>query len=120
MPLVSEVPHPTWRDRSYHDANRRIKHYTRTDHPVRYYIIDFGLALQFAPGEPCVASAVYGGDKSVPEYRHASKDSECNPFCVDIYTLGNMIRTKFMQVWHFCLQIPRFLIRLRLCRKVAP
>ena len=96
MPLVSEVPNPIWPNRSYHDVERKIKTYTRTDHPVKYYIIDFGLSIQFAAGEPHIAPITYGGDKTVPEYSNTS--GECNPFPLDIYTLGNMIRKHFMQV----------------------
>ncbi len=96
MPLISEVPHPVWEHRSFVDPERRIKRRIRTDHPVRYYIIDFGLSRKFSPGEPHVAPIVFGGDKSVPEYKTAPGD--CDPFKVDIYHLGNMFREDFMQV----------------------
>ncbi|TFK92735.1 hypothetical protein K466DRAFT_581647 [Polyporus arcularius HHB13444] len=95
MPLISEVPHPVWEHRRFVDPERRIKRRIRTDHPVRYYIIDFGLSRRFSPGEPHIAPIVFGGDKSVPEYKNAPGD--CDPFKVDIYHLGNMIREDFMQ-----------------------
>ncbi|TFK92729.1 hypothetical protein K466DRAFT_594989 [Polyporus arcularius HHB13444] len=95
MPLLSEVPHFLWEHRSYVNPERRVKRYTRTDHPVRYYIIDFGLSTKFSPGEPHIAPIVFGGDKSVPEY--ADAPGNCDPFKVDIYHLGNMIREDFMQ-----------------------
>ncbi|RDX54876.1 hypothetical protein OH76DRAFT_846539 [Lentinus brumalis] len=94
-PLLSEVPHPVWKDRSYVEPERKVKRCVRTNHPVRYYIIDFGLSTQFSPGEPHVAPIVIGGDKSVPEYKNAPGD--CNPFHVDVYHLGNMIREDFLQ-----------------------
>ncbi|KAI0709576.1 kinase-like domain-containing protein [Cerioporus squamosus] len=98
MPLLSEVPHPVWKNRSYIDPERKLKRYIRTDHPVRYYIIDFGLSTKFSAGEPHIAPIVFGGDRSVPEYKDAPGD--CDPFKVDIYHLGNMIREDFMQESH--------------------
>ncbi|TFK83401.1 hypothetical protein K466DRAFT_498538 [Polyporus arcularius HHB13444] len=95
MPLISEVPHPVRRRKSYVDPERKIKRYIRTVHPVRYYIIDFGLSMEFSPGEPHVAPIIMGGDHSLPELKNFPGD--CDPFYVDIYTLGNLIREHFMQ-----------------------
>ncbi len=119
MPLLSDVPHPVWKDKSYVDPEREVKQYTRTDHPVRYYIIDFGLSTKFSPGEPHVARLVLGGDKSVPEYKNYPGD--CDPFKVDIYHLGNIIREDFMQVCRRRLvSMSRLLISRRICRKAGP
>ena len=98
-PLLSEVPHPTFPRRSY-DFKRKIKIRTRTEYPVRYYIIDFGLSRQFSPGDKLVAPVSYGGDKSVPEYKDPAR-AVSNPFAIDVYCLGNMIREWFINVCLF-------------------
>ncbi|TFK92736.1 hypothetical protein K466DRAFT_659071 [Polyporus arcularius HHB13444] len=96
MPILSEIPHLVWEHKSYVDPKRKIKQYIRTDHPVRYYIIDFGLSDKFSLGEPHISPIVLGGDKSAPEYKNAP--GNCNPFHLDIYHLGSMIRQDFIQV----------------------
>lgn len=95
LPLYSECPHPTRPHRSY-DFNRTVKKYTRTDHPTRYYYIDFGLSAKFNPGEETISPINIGGDKSLPEYENPL--GMYNPFKADIYTLGNLIREDFMDV----------------------
>lgn len=96
MPLLSEVPHPRRYGRSY-DFKRRVKQRTRTERPTRYYIIDFGLSRAFSPGEELVAPVSFGGDRSVPEYKDPSR-AVSNPFAIDVYCLGNLIREWFMNV----------------------
>lgn len=96
MPLLSEVPHPRRYGRSY-DFKRRVKQRTRTERPTRYYIIDFGLSRAFSPGEELVAPVSFGGDRSVPEYKDPSR-AVSNPFAIDVYCLGNLIRERFMNV----------------------
>lgn len=96
-PLYSDIPHPAyaWPQRSY-DFERKVKTYTRTDHPTRYYYIDFGLSAKFSPGEETISPINIGGDKSLPEYENPL--GMYNPFKADIYTLGNLIRQRFMDV----------------------
>ena len=96
VPLLSEIPHPNFPTRSY-DFKRKVKQHTRTECPTRYYIVDFGLSRTFSPGEDLVAPVSYGGDKSVPEYRDPTR-AVSNPFAIDIYCLGNMIREWFIDV----------------------
>lgn len=94
-PLYSDIPHPIHSEMSY-DFKRKVRQYTRTDHPTRYYYIDFGLSVKFAPGEETVSPINIGGDRSVPEFENES--GMYNPFQADIYTLGNLIREDFMKV----------------------
>ncbi|RDX54873.1 hypothetical protein OH76DRAFT_1478388 [Lentinus brumalis] len=94
IPLLSEVPHPRDSNRSY-DFKRKVKQHTRTERPTRYYIIDFGLSRKFSPGEKLIAPVSYGGDKSVPEYKDPSRRVS-NPFAIDVYCLGSMIREWFV------------------------
>ncbi|KAI0041042.1 hypothetical protein FA95DRAFT_1549155 [Auriscalpium vulgare] len=77
------------------------KSYTRTQRPPRYYLIDFGLSRYYDParGTPLDA-AVRGGDKSVPEFRDYPDCPPHNPFPTDIYYLGNMLRTDFLQKYY--------------------
>ncbi|TFK92748.1 hypothetical protein K466DRAFT_201477 [Polyporus arcularius HHB13444] len=93
-PLLSELPHPIRPERSY-DFKRKVKQRTRTEHLTRYHFIDFGLSRRFSPGDDLVAPVSYGGDKSVPEYKDP-KRSVSNPFAIDVYCLGNMLREWFM------------------------
>ncbi len=96
VPLLSEIPHPNHPKRSY-DFKRKIKQSTRTESPTRYYIIDFGLSRTFSPGEELIAPVSYGGDRSVPEYKDPWR-AESNPFAIDVYCLGNMMREWFVDV----------------------
>lgn len=96
-PLYPEMYHPRVIDWTP-DLQRPAKYHNRTDHPTKYYFIDFGLSRKYdsidsPPREP----PIFGGDKSVPEFRKAS--DPCNPFPTDIYYLGNMIREEFLQKW---------------------
>ncbi|RPD78669.1 hypothetical protein L226DRAFT_503302 [Lentinus tigrinus ALCF2SS1-7] len=93
-PLLSEIAHPTKPHRSY-DFRRKVREYTRTERPTRYYIIDFGLSRRFFPGDNFIAPTNFGGDGTVPEYKDPSGMS--NPFPIDVYHLGNMIKTHYMQ-----------------------
>ena len=95
-PLFSEIPHPIRRYKSY-DFTHQVKQHTRTSHPTRYFYIDFGLAYLFSPGEdvPRVPLAV-GGDKTAPEYK--DPDALRDPYKLDVYCLGNIIREHFMDV----------------------
>ncbi|KAI0044693.1 hypothetical protein FA95DRAFT_1623033 [Auriscalpium vulgare] len=77
------------------------KSYTRTQRPPRYYLIDFGLSSYYDPasGEP-LDSVLRGGDKSAPEFRGFPNCPSYNPFPTDIYYIGNMFRTDFIQRSH--------------------
>ncbi|KAF4621101.1 hypothetical protein D9613_000141 [Agrocybe pediades] len=68
---------------------------TRTEHPVRYYIIDFGISrLYSAEDLPPLEYPISGIDRTVPEFKNPSIPQ--NPFPTDIYYLGNMIREQFI------------------------
>lgn len=74
------------------------KHATRTAKPPRYYLIDFGLAQAYdcSRGMP-LADPILGGDKSVPEFRR-SMGGPYNPFSTDVYYIGNVVRTRLLDV----------------------
>ncbi|KAI0044686.1 hypothetical protein FA95DRAFT_1680996 [Auriscalpium vulgare] len=77
------------------------KSYTRTQRPPRYYLIDFGLSRYYDPafGE-ALDHAMFGGDKSVPEFRDFPNCPDHNPFPTDIYYIGNMLREDFIQKYY--------------------
>ncbi|KAF8504137.1 kinase-like domain-containing protein [Hysterangium stoloniferum] len=88
--------HPTRTDLDPNHT-RSAKHYTRTERPPKYYLTDFGLSHFYDPREgPRLAMPIHGGDKSVPEYQGEGYFEESDPFPVDIYTIGNMIKTEFL------------------------
>ncbi|KAI0054874.1 hypothetical protein BV25DRAFT_1922294 [Artomyces pyxidatus] len=79
----------------------KAKHYTRTQCPPRYYLIDFGLSVIFRPEDgPPLVKFVRGGDKSAPEHNSASPKWLQDPFPTDIYHLGNVIRENFIRRYH--------------------
>ena len=79
------------------DLSGSAKHYTRTRAPVKYYFIDFGISRKYNPANgPPRSYPIQGGDKPVPEFKNLQ--DPCDPFPTDIYYLGNVIRTVFLQV----------------------
>ncbi|KIY47449.1 hypothetical protein FISHEDRAFT_11906, partial [Fistulina hepatica ATCC 64428] len=78
------------------DLKNRANFLTRTECWPRYYLTDFGLSNSFDPsrGRP-KALVVKGGDRSAPEHRTRKP---CNPFPTDVYYIGNMIKTDFLDV----------------------
>ncbi|KAK7435430.1 hypothetical protein VKT23_019691 [Stygiomarasmius scandens] len=79
------------------DFQRPARHYSRTERPPRYYFIDFGFATKFGPSQARLMPHVRGGDKTVPEHlRDPLRQGFFNPFLIDVYTVGNMIRQRFL------------------------
>ena len=96
-PIYPNMFHPrmTFRDREY---KGRAKRYSRTAKPVKYYLIDFGISCTFNPADgPPSAFPIQGGDKTAPEIL-ASNGGALDPFPTDIYYMGNMIKTSFLEV----------------------
>ncbi|KAJ6603309.1 hypothetical protein DFH09DRAFT_1354580 [Mycena vulgaris] len=94
--------HPRFQDMKP-DNSETAKHYTRTQRPVKYYIIDFGLSRKFQEGEVPRTYIIEGGDSSPPEFGTIQErvDSAIphkllDPFPTDIYYLGNMIRRNYL------------------------
>ncbi|KAJ7140477.1 kinase-like domain-containing protein [Mycena crocata] len=76
---------------------RNATHYTRTQRPVKYYFIDFGLSRRYEPAEcPPMEDIIKGGDKSPPEHAIPGQYA-ADPFATDIYYLGNLIRHEFTE-----------------------
>jgi hypothetical protein len=95
-PLYPEPYHPSTIDWK-RDMSGSAKPLTRTQRPVKYYLVDFGISRRYnaEDGVP-LEEQIFGGDKTVPEFQNSSEP--CNPFPTDVYYLGNMIRKDFLQV----------------------
>jgi len=79
------------------DFSGPAKHSTRTRRPVKYYLIDFGLSRRYNPEDrPVLEPPGWGGDQTVPEF--LKSDDLCDPFPVDVYCAGNVIRRNFTEV----------------------
>lgn len=95
-PVFSDIPHPTHSYKSY-DFKRSISTRTRTSCPIKYFYIDFGLSWRLPAEDPSPRVGVdIGGDKSVPEYK--DPQGLHDPYKIDVYCLGNIIREYFMDV----------------------
>ncbi|KDQ55756.1 hypothetical protein JAAARDRAFT_180569 [Jaapia argillacea MUCL 33604] len=99
-PLYPNSFHPVDKGRS-RDYKGIAKHFTRTQRPSKYYLIDFGISRRYGPDDdPSDEDIIVGGDKSPPEFDSGKMERtnyKCNPFHTDIYYLGNMIRNNFIQ-----------------------
>jgi hypothetical protein len=84
------------------DRNRNFKgkafHYTRTQRPPRYHLVDFGISRRYSPEQlPVQEDIILGGDKSPPEHEDENVIT-ADPFPTDVYFMGNMIRENVIQV----------------------
>ncbi|KAJ7141184.1 kinase-like domain-containing protein [Mycena epipterygia] len=82
------------------DLRHKARYRNRTGNPVQYYWIDFDLSGEHDPSKgPPLTRPNYGGTRDVPEF--AFPDRKCDPFAVDVWCLGNVIRQFFTQGWRF-------------------
>lgn len=84
------------------------KHYTRTQQPPRYYLVDFSLSRQYIPvSGRLLQRPVLGADTTVPEFQGEGLYNYSDPFSTDVYCIGNLIRTDFLVVRavHFCCRL---------------
>ncbi|KAH8107735.1 kinase-like domain-containing protein [Cristinia sonorae] len=94
-PMYPKMYHPISIDRN-RNWKGTANHFTRTSRPVKYYLIDFGISSQYTTNDVVPKEyPIFGGDKTVPEFHRP--DQPYNPFPTDIYYLGNVIRTQFLQ-----------------------
>jgi len=89
--------HPRRDERDRFDVSKLAKHYSRTERPPRYYLIDFGISRRYGPKDVSpLEPIIIGGDKTVPEFQNSY--APCNPFHTDIYYMGNFIREGVLEV----------------------
>ena len=91
-------------------ATHGLKYHDRSKvAPMKYYLIDFGLCSML-PDKHSRVTGVYGQDKTVPEL---SWDTPYDPFKVDIYQFGNVLRETLIDVRrHRARSLSRMLTRL--------
>ena len=75
------------------DGFTRTRSRPRSRANVKYYFIDYGISSVAGPGE--LVTGVLGRDQEVPEL---SNDVPYNPFAVDVFLIGNMLRKVFLEV----------------------
>ncbi|TFY60134.1 hypothetical protein EVG20_g7533 [Dentipellis fragilis] len=73
-----------------------VTHTTRTNRPVKYFYIDYGMSRKYKPGDVPLELPMQGNDKTAPEHQPENYDTPCDPFPTDIYYLGNLIRRDFV------------------------
>ena len=89
-------PRAYWRTLDYSEPSQ---HLSRTERPVRYFYIDFGLSRKYDADDASPRELpIFGGDKTVPEFQDDGYDKPADPFRTDIYYLGNLMRTTFLDV----------------------
>jgi hypothetical protein len=87
---------------------------SRLEAGVKYYFVDYGISSYFPPGSRReLVVGIAGRDRDVPEL---SNDVPYDPFKVDIFTIGNVIRGEVQAVGfhpppqlislsHFCVEL---------------
>lgn len=77
------------------DAVFDAPHLTRSDNPVKYYFVDFGLSSHFKSDDSPLVLGTKGRDKEPPEL---SDRQPYDPFPLDIFILGNLYLKGFLEV----------------------
>ena len=80
------------------DFSGFARYKTRTQRPVRYFLIDFGLSRSYDSKfhHQALRTSYMGGDKEVPEFQNSSQP--CDLFPTDVFYIGNVIRKDFIEV----------------------
>ena len=90
--------HPV-KDLLLHDASTPAPFIPRRDAGVKYHFVDYGISSYFpTDSEPHLVLGLDGRDRDVPEL---SDEVPYDPFKVDIFTIGNVLRHEFCNV-SFC------------------
>ncbi|KAI9063417.1 kinase-like protein [Trametes sanguinea] len=69
---------------------------SRASAPVHYYFIDFGISTRFTDDSPRLVVGTDGLDREPPEL---SKTVPYDPFKLDVFLIGNMIRHTLYEVY---------------------
>ena len=79
-----------------YDIKTRAPRITRLEAGVKYYFVDYGISSYFAPGSQReLVVGIAGRDQDVPEL---SRNVPYDPFKVDIFSIGNVLRGEFQAV----------------------
>ncbi|KAF7797599.1 hypothetical protein EIP86_008799 [Pleurotus ostreatoroseus] len=93
-PLYPEMFHPISPDMN-RTLTGKAKHFTRSERPVKYYFIDFGISGRYSSREGISVPIHIGGDRTVPEFQGSNETH--NPFPTDVYYVGNLFREELLQ-----------------------
>lgn len=89
-------PHAAYQDLRP-DFKGSAKRYSRAQKSPKYYWIDFGISSQYKSlSPPPREERLWGGDRTVPEFQ--DNPGSHDPFPVDVYNIGNLIKLDFIQV----------------------
>ena len=78
------------------DVTTHVTIIPRTMVNVKYYFVDYGISSYFPPGSQArLVVGTDGRDRDVPEL---SDEVPYDPFKVDIFTIGNVLRQLFCDV----------------------
>ena len=78
------------------DRSGHAEHTSRTAAKVKYYFIDFGISVYIPENlRPKLVTGIDGRDRDPPEL---SKEEPYDPFKLDVFIIGNMLRREFEQV----------------------
>lgn len=81
------------------DYSGPAKHTSRTKENVKYYFIDFGISVYIPDNiPPKMATGFLGRDRDPPEL---SMGEPYDPFKLDIFIIGNMLKREFQDVGFF-------------------
>ncbi|KAI9063419.1 hypothetical protein FKP32DRAFT_1572053 [Trametes sanguinea] len=78
------------------DGSKPVTVLSRAAAPVRYYIIDFGISTWFTSDAPRLVVGTDGLDQEPPEL---SKTTPYDPFSLDVFLIGNIIRRRIYEVY---------------------
>ncbi|GBE86767.1 predicted protein [Sparassis crispa] len=95
MRQTLEGHHPV-RIETSRDGTRTLSPLSRSDHPVRYYYIDFGISSYIEKGTSPYVLGRRGRDKELPEL---SSEVPYNAFKADLFILGNLYKKEFLQTY---------------------
>ena len=70
-------------------------------HPVKYYLIDFGLSTKYDDNASALERPVRGGDKTVPEFQNGAV-ARLNPFPL----ISIILATLFVNDFSGCVFLP--------------
>ena len=106
--MYPEGFHPI-RIRRTPDRLRTAEYTSRTIAGVKYYFVDFGLSCYLQDATPPrLVTGSYGRDQDPPEL---SDTVPYDPFKLDIFIIGNMLRREFCQVGVFWSNRSEFLLK---------
>ncbi|KAH7918652.1 hypothetical protein BV22DRAFT_1041587 [Leucogyrophana mollusca] len=89
-------PYHPYQPRLKRDFSGYARHYTRTQRPPKYFLIDFGISRRYDASEHNpLEDPIWGGDKTVPEFQMSNQPR--NPFPTDVYYIGSLIRGEFLR-----------------------